>query len=220
MKLALRLVQAPASGRHAGRGAAAAGWRCASGQRQWPRLSAASRAVGGRRSRLRDAVRSGLGGGGRSRIRRRRLQRSTASRQAICLPALAPEHRALILLKFGRSVDAQPYVDQALKIAGGRATPPAAGPRRRLSRGWGQGARRRDRPRPGHGARPRGRARAAGQAAAAFAIDNGRRAYSEVLIVLAAELNRLRNEKRAGRPRRRSPATPRRTTAPPWSCSA
>ena len=35
------------------------------------------------------------------------------------LAGLAPEHRALILLKFGRSVDAQPYVDQALKIAGG-----------------------------------------------------------------------------------------------------
>ena len=36
------------------------------------------------------------------------------------LAGLVPEHRALILAKAGKSVEAQPYVDQALKVAGGR----------------------------------------------------------------------------------------------------
>lgn len=110
------------------------------------------------------------------------------------LAGLAPEHRALILLKFGRTVEAQPYVDQALKIAGGRA------PRLRLALAdayltAGDKARA--------AAIVRGLDTELGLAEervlqgkpGGIRIDNGRRAYSEVLIVLAAELNRLRNEK-------------------------
>ncbi|NUS99509.1 MAG: tetratricopeptide repeat protein [Sphingomonas sp.] len=110
------------------------------------------------------------------------------------LAGLAPEQRALILLKFGRSVDAQPFVDQALKVAGGRAPRLrlaladaylTAGDRARaaaivsgLDSELGEAQERVLQGKPG-----------------GIRLDNGRRAFSEVLIVLAAELNRLRNEK-------------------------
>lgn len=110
------------------------------------------------------------------------------------LAALVPENRALILLKFGRIAEAQPFVDQSLKVAGGRASRlrlafadayVSAGDRGRavnMLQGLGPEANRAGEKilqgKPG-GVR----------------IDNGRRAFAELMIVLAAELNRLRNEK-------------------------
>ena len=110
------------------------------------------------------------------------------------LAALAPENRALILLKFRRTAEAQPLVDQVLKTAAGRESRLrfafasaylSAGDRARAAavlNGLGTGlGRSGDRVLQG---KPGG-----------VAIDNSRRAFAEMLIVLAAELNRLRNEK-------------------------
>jgi tetratricopeptide (TPR) repeat protein len=110
------------------------------------------------------------------------------------LAALAPENRALILLKFRRTAEAQPLVDQVLKTAAGRESRLrfafasaylSAGDRARaaavlngLGTGLGRSGERVLQGKPG-----------------GVAIDNSRRAFAEMLIVLAAELNRLRNEK-------------------------
>ena len=109
------------------------------------------------------------------------------------LAALGPEQRALILLKFGRIADADPFVAQALKSGGGREQRMrlafadsylALGDRTRaLSMVEGLSS---------DVARARARVIAGKQSGAR--IDNGRRAFSEVLIVLAAELNRLHNQ--------------------------
>jgi tetratricopeptide (TPR) repeat protein len=109
------------------------------------------------------------------------------------LAALGPEQRALILLKFGRIADADPFVAQALKSGGGREQRMrlafadsylALGDRTRaLSMVEGLSS---------DVARARARVLAGKQGGAR--IDNGRRAFSEVLIVLAAELNRLHNQ--------------------------
>jgi len=109
------------------------------------------------------------------------------------LAALGPEQRALILLKFGKIAQADPFVAQAVKVGGGREQRMRLafadsylelGDRTRaLSMVDGLGS-------------EAGRARArvlAGKSGGAR-IDNARRAFSEVLIVLAAELNRLHNE--------------------------
>ena len=109
------------------------------------------------------------------------------------LAALVPENRALILLKFGKIADADPYVAQALKVGGGREqrlrlafadSYVALGDKARaLSMADGMGTealRERDRIQRGQFSGPR--------------IDNGRRAFSELLVVLAGELERLQNE--------------------------
>ena len=110
------------------------------------------------------------------------------------LSAMVPEHRALILVKFGKSVEAQPYVDQALKIAAGRE------PRLRLA--FSDAYRT-----AGDRARSEAVLQGLGPEFARSAdlvlkgkpggvrIENGRKAFSELLLVLSAELNRLRNEK-------------------------
>ena len=110
------------------------------------------------------------------------------------LVALAPEHRALILLKLRRTSEAHPLVEQVLKTAGGRESRLRfafanayleANDRARavaVLQGLGAAASR-----PGE--------RVLQGKAGGVAIDNGRRAFAELLIVLAAELNRLRNEK-------------------------
>jgi len=110
------------------------------------------------------------------------------------LAALGPENRALILIKFGHSAQAQPFVDQSLKAAGGRELRLrfayadaflAAGDKARAAtvlQGLGAGT-------------TAGAARVLQGKADGVRIDNSRRAFSELLIVLAAELNRLRNEK-------------------------
>ena len=109
------------------------------------------------------------------------------------LAALAPEHRAFILLKFRRTAEARPLVDQILKTAAGResrlryALADAylkAGDRARAAeiiQGLGTAASR-----PGE--------RVLQGKSSGIGIDNGRRAFAELLIVLAADLNRLRNE--------------------------
>jgi tetratricopeptide (TPR) repeat protein len=109
------------------------------------------------------------------------------------LAALGPEQRALILLKIGRIAEADPFVAQALKTGGGREqrlrlafadSYVALGDRARALRmvdGLASDV-----------ARARARVLAGKQGGAR--IDNGRRAFSEVLIVLAAELNRLHNQ--------------------------
>lgn len=110
------------------------------------------------------------------------------------LSGLVPEHRALILLKFGKTAEAQPLVDQAIKVSGGRVARLRlafsdaylrAGDKARasaivlgVSTELGRAGDKVLQGRPG-GVR----------------IDNGRRAFSELMVVLAAELNRLRNEK-------------------------
>jgi tetratricopeptide (TPR) repeat protein len=108
------------------------------------------------------------------------------------LASLAPEHRALILLRFGRAADAEPFAKRALEKAGGREQRLRlafadgflkAGDRARaLSMVEGLGSdsgRARQRVQQG---RPTG-----------MAIDNARVGYSEVVLALALELNRLRN---------------------------
>ena len=109
------------------------------------------------------------------------------------LAALGPEHRALILLKFGKIAEAQPFVDQALKMGPAREA--------RLRMAFGQAYR-------GLGDRARATAMVQGLGTGAMRagqlvlqgksdgvrIDNSRRAFSELLVVLAAELHRLRNE--------------------------
>lgn len=110
------------------------------------------------------------------------------------LSALVPEHRALILLKFGRTAEAQPFVDQAIKVSGGRE----ARLRLALSDAY---LRAGDKARAS--AIVQGMSTELGKAGdkvlqgrpGGIRIDNGRRAFSELLVVLAAELNRLRNEK-------------------------
>ena len=109
------------------------------------------------------------------------------------LAAMGPEQRALILLKFGRIAEADPFVAQAVKVGGGREQ------RMRLAFADSYLALG-DRPRAlsmvdGLGAeRDRARARLLAGKFGGARIDNSRRALSEVFIVLAAELNRLRNE--------------------------
>ena len=109
------------------------------------------------------------------------------------LGGLAPEHRALILLKFNRAADAQPFVEQALQNAGGREQRMRlvfadryleAGDKARavavLENGLGtEAGRARDRVLEGK----------LGNAA----ISNSREAFSELMVALAVELNRLRN---------------------------
>jgi tetratricopeptide (TPR) repeat protein len=109
------------------------------------------------------------------------------------LAGLAPEQRALILLKFRRIADADPYVAQALKVGGGREQRMrlafadsylALGDRARaLSMVAGLGPEA-----------ERARARVLAGKFGGARIDNARTAFSEVLIVLAAELNRLHNQ--------------------------
>jgi tetratricopeptide (TPR) repeat protein len=110
------------------------------------------------------------------------------------LAALVPEHRALILLKFGRIAEAQPFVDQALKTGPGRearlrmAFADAylkAGDRARAAtmvQGLAMGSAR------------AGEMVLQGKAGG-VAIDDSSTAFSELLVVLAAELHRLRNER-------------------------
>ena len=109
------------------------------------------------------------------------------------LAGLGPEQRALILLKFGRIAEAEPYVQQAIKVGGGREQRMrvafadsylAVGDRARaLSMVDGLGPEA-----------ARARARVLAGKAGGARIDNARRAFSEVVIVLAAELNRMHNE--------------------------
>lgn len=110
------------------------------------------------------------------------------------LAALGPEHRALILLKFGKVAEAQPFVDQALK------TGPAREARLRMAfaeayLGLGDRARATTMVQGlGTGAAAAGQLVLQGKSDG-VRIDNSRRAFSELLIVLAAELHRLRNER-------------------------
>lgn len=109
------------------------------------------------------------------------------------LGALGPENRALILLKFGKIAEAQPFVDQALKTGPGREARLRMafaeaylelGDRARATaivQGLGPGA-------------IRAAATVLQGKSDGVRIDNSRRAFSELLIVLAAELHRLRNE--------------------------
>ncbi len=127
----------------------------------------------------------------------RDLQRALAALNTLSprdvLAGLGPEQRALILLKFGRIAEADPYVQQAIKVGGGREQRMrlafadsylVLGDRTRaLSMVDGLGPEA-----------PRARARVLAGKAGGARIDNARRALSEVLIVLAAELNRLHNE--------------------------
>ena len=110
------------------------------------------------------------------------------------LAALTPEHRALILLKFGRIAEAQPFVDQALKTGPGREA--------RLRMAFADAYLR-------VGDRARATAMVQGLAtgsaragemvlqgkAGSVGINDSRSAFSELLVVLAAELHRLRNER-------------------------
>jgi tetratricopeptide (TPR) repeat protein len=110
------------------------------------------------------------------------------------LAALAPENRALILLKFRRTAEAQPLIDQVLKTAGGRESRLrfafadaylAAGDKGRAAAVL----------KPLGVAAGRSGERVLQGESGGAAIDNSRRAFAEMLTVLAAELNRLRNEK-------------------------
>jgi len=110
------------------------------------------------------------------------------------LAALVPEHRALILLKFGRIAEAQPFVDQALKTGPGREA--------RLRLAFADAYLR-----AGDKARAnsmvQGLATASARAgemvlqgkAGGVRINDSRSAFSELLVVLSAELHRLRNER-------------------------
>ena len=110
------------------------------------------------------------------------------------LAALAAEHRALILLKFGRVVEAQPFVDQALKTGPGRET--------RLRLAFAEAYLKLD-DRARAAAMVQGLATGSARAgemvlqgkAGGVGIDDSRSAFSELLVVLAAELHRLRNER-------------------------
>jgi Flp pilus assembly protein TadD len=109
------------------------------------------------------------------------------------LAGMGPEQRALILLKFGRIAEADPFVAQAVRVGGGREQRMrlafadsylALGDRTRaLSMVDGLGSEA-----------ARARVRVLSGKFGGARIDNSRRALSEVLIVLAAELNRMRNE--------------------------
>ena len=110
------------------------------------------------------------------------------------LAPLAPEHRALILLKFGQIAEAQPFVDQALKTGPGREA--------RLRMAFADAYLR-------LGDRARATMMVQGLTTASarageivlqgkgggVGIDDSRSAFSELLVVLAAELHRLRNER-------------------------
>ena len=109
------------------------------------------------------------------------------------LAALAPEHRALILLRFGRIAEAQPFVDQALKTGPGREAR-LRGFRPGLSEGRGPSSRGCDGARPCDGLGPRWRDGPAGQGRRCRNRRQPKR-FSELLVVLAAELHRLRNER-------------------------
>ena len=126
---------------------------------------------------------------------RRDLARAIAALDRITdrnmLRAFAPEHRALILLKFRRVADAEPFVRQALERSGAREhrlrlafadSYLAAGDRARalamvaeLGTETGRARDRVLRGKPG-----------------TMAIDNSRTAFSELATALALELNRLR----------------------------
>jgi tetratricopeptide (TPR) repeat protein len=109
------------------------------------------------------------------------------------LGGLGPEHRALILLKFRRTAEAEPFAKLALEKAGGREQRLrmafadgflAAGDRARalaMTDGLGIAA-------------GRTRQRILQGRSGGMAIDNGRLAFSEVALALALELNRLRNQ--------------------------
>lgn len=109
------------------------------------------------------------------------------------LAAMGPEQRALILLKFGKIAEADPFVAQAVKVGGGREQRMrlafadsylALGDRTRaLSMVDGLGSEA-----------VRARARVLAGKYGGARIDNSRRALSEVFMVLAAELNRLHND--------------------------
>jgi len=109
------------------------------------------------------------------------------------LAGMGPEQRAFIQLKFGNVAEADPLVTQALKVGGGREqrlrlafadSYLAAGDRTRaLSMVNGL-----------TGEAAQARARVLEGKYGSARIDNSRRAFSEVLIILAAELNRLHNE--------------------------
>lgn len=127
----------------------------------------------------------------------RDLERSLAALNSIApknlLGSLAPEHRALILLRFGRAAEAHPFVDEALQNAGGREQRLrlvfadrylAAGDKARalavVQTGFGtEAGRARDRV-------LQGKLRDA-------AVSNSREAFSELMVSMAVELNRLRN---------------------------
>ena len=128
------------------------------------------------------------------RIRRAPSLHSNSVPAGNMLAALAPEHRALILLKFGRIAEAQPFVDQALKTGPGREA--------RLRMAFAQAyLKLGDRARAA--AMVQGLATGSARAgemvlqgkAGGVAIDDSRSAFSELLVVLAAELHRLRNER-------------------------
>jgi tetratricopeptide (TPR) repeat protein len=125
------------------------------------------------------------------------MNRSLAALNAVSprdlLGGIAPEHRALILLKFGKTSDAEPFVEQALNIAGGREQRMrlvfadrylAAKDRARalavIADGLGtESAKARDRVLQGR--------------LGDIAISNSREAFSELMVALAVELNRMRN---------------------------
>jgi len=108
------------------------------------------------------------------------------------LASLAPEHRALILLRFGRAAEAVPFAKQALEKAGGRE--------QRLRMAFADGfLKAGDRAQAlsmveGLGSDSgRARQRIMQGKPIGMAVDNARIAYSEVALALALELNRLRN---------------------------
>ena len=108
------------------------------------------------------------------------------------LAGLAPEHRALILLRFGRAAEAAPIAKQALEKAGGRE--------QRLRMAFADGfLKAGDRAQAlamveGLGGDAgRARQRILQGKPTGMAVDNVRLAYSEVVLALALELNRLRN---------------------------
>jgi tetratricopeptide (TPR) repeat protein len=110
------------------------------------------------------------------------------------LAALVPEHRALILLRFGRIAEAQPFVDQALKTGPGREA--------RLRMAFADAYLKlgdRARATAMVQALATGSARAGEMVlqgkAGGVGINDSRSAFSELLVVLAAELHRLRNER-------------------------
>ena len=109
------------------------------------------------------------------------------------LAGLVPEHRALILLRFGRAAEAAPFIEQALQKAGGRE--------QRLRMAFADGfLKTGDRARAmsmveGLGSdAARARQRVQQGKPIGMAVDNARVAYSEVALALALEHNRMRNQ--------------------------
>ncbi|GAA4740247.1 tetratricopeptide repeat protein [Sphingomonas daechungensis] len=110
------------------------------------------------------------------------------------LAALEPENRALILIKFRRTAQAQPFIDQALKGGGIRSLRMrlafadalvAAGDKDRAQTIL-QGLNR--------GAAPAAEKVLQGKSSS-IRIDNSRRAFAELLDFIAVEFDRMRNEK-------------------------